>query len=322
MLKRNIGNSDIEVSAVGAGCWAIGGPFWHDGWVGYGDVNDEESLKALRKALELGVNFFDTSDAYGCGRSERIIGEAFSKRRSEVVIATKFGYVPDEKEMKITGENATPEYIKKACESSLKRLGTDYIDLYQFHIHDYDIENAKVVRDFLEELVSLGLIRKYGWSTADPERAKIFAEGKNCVSFQFGLNALREDPFMLDFCENNSMTAINRGPLAMGVLTGKFDKNTEFPENDMRKRFGLNFKEGYLAERIKLIEKIRGIMTRDGRTLVQGMLSWILARSAKTLPIPGFKNEKQIIENSLTLSFGAMKKEDFEEINGITGREF
>ncbi|MBN1149999.1 aldo/keto reductase [candidate division WOR-3 bacterium] len=322
MIKRKLGNSDIEVSAIGAGCWAIGGPFWHDGWVGYGDVDDEESIKSLRKALELGVNFFDTSDAYGCGRSEKIIGEVLSKKRNEVVIATKFGYVSAENEAKIIGENASPAYIKKACESSLKRLKTDYIDLYQFHIHDYDMEKAGEVRDFLEELVSIGMVRKYGWSTADPERAKIFSEGKNCVSFQFGLNALREDPLMVDFCEKNSMTAINRGPLAMGVLTGKFDENTEFPENDMRRRFGLNFKEGHLAERVKLIEKIRGIMTKEGKSLVQGMLSWILARSPTTLPIPGFKNEKQIIENSLTLSFGAMKKEDYEEVNRITGREF
>jgi aryl-alcohol dehydrogenase-like predicted oxidoreductase len=162
-LTRSLGRSGIEVSAVGLGCWAIGGPFFRDGGpVGWGEVDDAESTRAIHRALDLGATFFDTSNVYGAGHSERVLGRALAGRRDEVAIATKFGNVFDESTRHITGADASPEGIRRACEASLRRLGTDRIDLYQLHLGDYDPVAAVEVRETLEELVDEGSIRAYG----------------------------------------------------------------------------------------------------------------------------------------------------------------
>ncbi len=177
--RRTLGRSGVDVSAIGLGCWAIGGPFWRDGKpVGWGEVDDDESVRAIRRGVELGVTFFDTSDVYGAGHSERVLGRALAGVRDEVVIATKFGNTFDETSRVITGSDASPEGIRRACEASLRRLGTDRIDLYQLHLSDYDPVAAAEVRDALEELVADGLVRAYGWSTDDPARAAVFARGR------------------------------------------------------------------------------------------------------------------------------------------------
>ena len=147
MQKRTLGTSGIEVSALGFGCWAIGGPFWVGTQpLGWGEVSDEESIRAIQRSLELGVNFFDTADVYGAGHSERVLAKALSLalkgERDRVVIATKFGNVFDETSKQITGSDASPAYIRAACEASLRRLETEYIDLYQLHTGDLDLEAA------------------------------------------------------------------------------------------------------------------------------------------------------------------------------------
>jgi len=225
MFTRVLGRSGIQVSAMGLGCWAIGGPFWHDGWVAYGDVDDAESTRAIHRALDLGVTFFDTADAYGCGHSERVLGQALAGRRDQVVIATKFGYVPDEEKRQITGTDASPQYIRQACEASLRRLNTDYIDLYQFHIDDYDLDKAVEVRETLEALVADGKIRWYGWSLDNKQvdRIRLFAEGPHCTSIQHTLNIFIDDPPTLELCEKFNLASINQGPLSRGILTGKFN---------------------------------------------------------------------------------------------------
>src|SRR5512136_272865 len=132
-MKRNLGRSGIEVSALGMGCWAIGGPFWSgETPLGWGEVDDDESIRAIHAALDRGVNFFDTANVYGAGHSERVLGRAVAGRRSQVVIATKFNAVFDETTRQVTGSDTSPEGIRSACEASLRRLGTDYIDLLQF----------------------------------------------------------------------------------------------------------------------------------------------------------------------------------------------
>ena len=126
---------------MGMGCWAIGGPFWAgETPLGWGEVDDAESTRALLKAFELGVTFFDTADAYGTGHSEKLLGNAFQSMRDKVVIATKFGNIIDDESKQLVGTDATPNFIRSACEASLRRLQTDYIDLYQFHLNDYPIE--------------------------------------------------------------------------------------------------------------------------------------------------------------------------------------
>jgi aryl-alcohol dehydrogenase-like predicted oxidoreductase len=151
-------------------------------------------------------------------------GRALAGRRNQVVIATKFGVTFDESTRHITGENASPEDIRRACEASLKRLNTETIDLYQFHLGRYDLDQAGVVRDTLEELVAEGKIRHYGWSTDFPECARVFAEGPNCSAAQFQMNVLDDATLMVALCEELNLAGINRGPLAMGLLTGKYGK--------------------------------------------------------------------------------------------------
>lgn len=144
-------------------------------------MDDTESIRAIQRAVDLGVNFFDTADAYGCGHSEEILDQALDGHRDEVVIATKFGGVFDEKTKDWLGHShpngiVSPEYIRKACESSLQRLKTDYIDLYQFHWLDYNPDLASNLLPVLDDLVKENKIRYYGWSTPDPKRAHVFAE--------------------------------------------------------------------------------------------------------------------------------------------------
>ena len=319
MVTRRLGKSNIQVSALGMGCWAIGGPFHHgDSVVGYGRVDDAESIRAIHLALDLGVTFFDTADAYGCGHSERILGQAVSGRRDQVIIATKFGYIPNEATRQIEGESADPEYIRQACEASLRRLQTDYIDLYQLHIWDYAIERLPEIRDTLEELVAEGKIRYYGFSTDDLERAEVFTSGDHFVAMQHGLNVLGEDPGCIDFCQDHQLASINRGPLAMGILTGKFKADTQFAADDMRHRW--NFREGRMADRLKTLDDLREILTSNGRSLAQGALAWIWARSERTIPIPGFKSVDQVRENAGALAHGPLEPGQFEQIEALLGR--
>ena len=155
MSTRVLGRSGIKVSAIGFGCWAIGGPFTMDGKPdGWGAVDDRESAAAIRRALDLGVMFFDTADAYGTGHSEQVLGRALAAHRDEVVIATKFGYTYDAARQALTGQDASPGYIRQACQASLRRLGTDRIDLYQLHVGDLPLSQADEVIGALEELAA------------------------------------------------------------------------------------------------------------------------------------------------------------------------
>jgi len=236
MFKRRLGRSNLEVSAMGLGCWPIGGPWdWleADGSknpVGWGQVDDAESIGAIHYALDTGINFFDTAANYGCGHSERVLGQAVAGRRDKVILATKFGYVVDEEQRTVTESDDVVPRIRQECESSLRNLQTDYIDLYQFHREDsdYDLKKAAEVRDVLETLVDEGKIRWYGWSTDNPEGARVFAQGAHCTAIQHGMNLGYDVPQMLAVCEEHDQASINRTPLGMGVLTGKFNSDTTF----------------------------------------------------------------------------------------------
>ena len=222
-MIRKLGRSGIAVSAMGMGCWAIGGPFWSgDTPHGWGEVDDGESIRAIQTCIYMGINFFDTANVYGAGHSEMVLARAIEGCRDKVIIATKFGSTFDEKTKQTTGSDASPEGIRQACEESLRRLNTDYIDLYQFHINNFPVSEAQGVRNTLEDLVREGKIRTYGWSTDFSDRARFFAEGENCSTIQLQLNVLNDNPEVILVCEESDLAAINRGPLAMGLLTGKY----------------------------------------------------------------------------------------------------
>jgi aryl-alcohol dehydrogenase-like predicted oxidoreductase len=289
-------------------------------------VDDDESVRAVQRAIDLGVFFFDTADAYGAGHSERVLGRALAGRREHVVIATKFSNVFDESTKQMTGSNASPEYIRQACEASLRRLNTDTIDLYQFHNGGYDPDQAGTVRDVLEELVSAGKIRCYGWSTDDPERARIFAEGPNCVAVQHQMNVLNDAGPMVKLCEELDLASINRGPLAMGLLTGKYGADSKLAANDVRGENAPDwmryFKDGRPnPEWLDLLEAVRDILTSGGRTLAQGALAWLWARSEQTVPIPGFRTVAQVEENCAAIQLGPLDAEQMREIDTLLGRK-
>ncbi|MEX2143268.1 MAG: aldo/keto reductase [Anaerolineales bacterium] len=314
---RSLGRSGIQISALGVGCWAMGGSSWGGG------ADDQESILAIRQAMHLGVTFFDTADVYGDGRSERVLAEAVEGRRDQVVIATKFGNMTD----KVTGESTggDPDSIARACDASLQRLNTDYIDLYQFHCNNFEAEKALPAREALEGLVAAGKIRAYGWSTDFPDRARLFAAGPTCTAIQVELNVIDDAPDILDVCDEFDLAAINRGPLAMGLLTGKYKPGSTLPQDDIR---GPNapdwmkfFKHGQPnPEWLSKVDAIRQILTSQGRTLAQGALCWLWARSEKNIPIPGFRNRKQVVENCGALNFGPLTQEQVAEIDRILDR--
>ncbi len=216
---RRLGRSGIEVSPMGLGCWAIGGPFWAGKMpLGWGEVDDEESIRAIQAGLDAGVTLFDTANIYGAGHSERVLARAFAGIRSRVVIATKFNAVFDEATRQRTGDDASPAGIRAACAASLRRLNTDYIDLYQFHAGGYPVNQAGPVRETLEALAKEGKIRAYGWSTDFPDRLEVFAQGPKSAAVQLQLNVLDDNPPILALCEKYDLAALNRGPLAMGLF--------------------------------------------------------------------------------------------------------
>jgi aryl-alcohol dehydrogenase-like predicted oxidoreductase len=323
---RKLGRSGIEVSPMGLGCWAIGGPFWAgETPQGWGKVDDEESIRAIHTGLDLGITLFDTANVYGAGHSERVLARAFAGIRSRVVIATKFNAVFDETTRQVTGSDTSPAGIRQACEDSLRRLNTDYIDLYQFHDNGYPPEKAEPVRETLERLVVEGKIRAYGWSTDFPERVEVFAKGPNCSAIQLQLNVLDDNPAVITLCEKYDLAALNRGPLAMGLLTDKYAASTSLGIDDVRGRKSPDwmkyFKEGqpnkeWLSKR----DAVRQILASNGRSVAQGALAWLWARSQMTLPIPGFRTVAQVNENAGAMKFGPLTADQMREIDTILER--
>ncbi len=322
-MGRVLGRSGIEVSAVGFGCWAIGGPFTMDGRPdGWGAADDDESVAAVRRALELGVTFFDTADVYGAGHSERVLGRALAGHRDEVAIATKFGYTFDAGQRAITGQDTSPGYIRQACQSSLRRLGTDRIDLYQLHVGDLPAARAQEVAGTLDGLVADGLIRGYGWSTDDPERAAAFAGGAHCAAIQHELNVLADAPAMLAVCATLDLASINRSPLAMGLLTGKYGTASQLPADDVRaaQPWVGYFTGGRPAPAwLARLDAIREVLASGGRTLAQGALCWLLARSPRTVPIPGIRTVRQAEQNAAALRLGPLPTAEIAEIARLLG---
>jgi aryl-alcohol dehydrogenase-like predicted oxidoreductase len=214
--------------------------------------------------------------------------------------------------------DAVIEHVRRDCEASLRRLNTDVIDLFQFHVSRYPPEKAAAVRDILEDLVSEGKIRFYAWSTDNPEGARVFAQGTHCVAMQHRLNVVRDAPEMLDVCAEFDLASINRGPLARGMLTGKYAADSRFAQNDLRHRE--RFREQWLLPATEALEKVGVILSSDGRTFAQGALAWIWARSERTIPIPGIRTVAQAEENSQAMAFGPLSGKQMQEIDELLGR--
>lgn len=335
MFKRRLGRSDIEVGALGLGCMEIGGKMKdYEGYLlsdspteeqpmfSLGRVDDGESIRAIHFALDMGINFFDTAPAYGAGHSERLLGDALAGRRDRAVIATKFGKPIDEADNRF-GQYANAreviQNIRKECEDSLRRLRMDYIDLYQYHQMSYPLtEFAEEAIEILETLVAEGKIRFYGWSTDDPECARVFVQGAHCTAIQHGLNVIWDAPELLDICDEFDQASIARGILGMGFLTGKYtveNYKTLLSTEDFRRRDDSAF-----LSLLDELDKVRDILTSNGRTLSQGALAWVWARSKRTIPIPGFRTFSQVEENINTFNFGPLTDKQMKQIEILLER--
>ncbi|GGY97262.1 aldo/keto reductase [Streptomyces poonensis] len=322
LQRRKLGHSDIEAGALGFGCWAIGGE-WQDpegNPLGWGTVDDDESVAAVHRALDLGITFFDTADTYGAGHSERVLGRALRGRRDEVVIATKWGNTFDEHTRTLTGTDDSPGYVRRALTASLARLGTDHVDLYQLHLSDTPLDRALELRDACEELVGEGLIRGYAWSTDDPRRAALFADGPHCVAVQHAANVLQDAPEMFGLCADRDLTSINRSPLAMGLLARRAQGGGgRVGAGDIRAvppAWLTWYGEGGVPAPVwaERVAAVREVLTSDGRTLAQGALAWLWARSPHSLPIPGFRSVAQAEENAGALTYGPLGEDGMKEI--------
>lgn len=321
-MKRKLGKSGIEVSALGMGCWAIGGPWtWAQPGeepfpAGWGKTDDSESIRAIHAGLDAGVNFFDTAANYGAGHSEVLLGQALKGRRDQVVIATKFGHIVNEQEKVVFGDfTKLLGNVRGDIENSLRRLQTDYVDVYQLHHGSYDAELGAEVREVLEDLVKEGKIRWYGWSTDLVDRAKVFAVGEHCTSIQFALNAINDNPEMRQLCADHDLAGINKDPLNRGILTGKFTTASTFPADDIRSR--ADFTEDRIVRRLQCVEALREVLTSGGRTMAQGALAYIWALDERMVPIPGFKSVEQVLDNAGAMGFGPLTSEELAQAQSI-----
>lgn len=322
MNNKTLGKSGIEVSPLGMGCWAMGGPWtWRqpgeDGWpAGWGRVDDQESIRAIHAALDAGVNLFDTAANYGAGHSEQVLGRALKGRRDQVVVATKFGHIVDEQaKLVYRDDDQIIKNVRSNVENSLRRLQTDFIDIYQLHEGSYDTERAPEVMGRLEDLVQQGKIRWYGWSTDLVDRAQVFAEGEHCSSIQFQFNALFDNPEMRALCAERELAGINKDPLHRGILTGKFTPDSTFPKDDIRS--GSDFHAERIVSRLETVEALRELLTSGGRTMAQGALAYIWAADPRMVPIPGFKTVKQVQENAAAMQFGPLSQDELDQVHQI-----
>ncbi len=225
----------------------------------------------------------------------------------------------------LTGIDVSPGYIREACHASLKRLGTDWIDLYQLHVGDLPLDQVDEVISTLETLRDEGLIRYYAWSTDDPERATLLGDYDQAAAVQFDMNVFEDAEDMLNICRTNGHASIIRAPLAMGFLSGKFSRDKRLPEDDIRSKppqWLRYFDDGGHAVQVwsDQLDSIRELLTSGGRTLAQGALAWIWARDENTIPIPGVRTVAQVEENVGAIEFGPLDQDNMREIDQILER--
>jgi aryl-alcohol dehydrogenase-like predicted oxidoreductase len=298
MRTKTLGKTGIEVSEVGFGCWAIGGPAslgkMQTGW---GKVDDTDSLKALEAAFDCGINFYDTADVYGDGHSEQLVAKAFAKRRPQVVIATKGGNLTDE-----NGEwqkNFSGDFLVHRIEDSLRRLRTDYIDLYQLHTPytEEQFQQALSSAEALDRLVEQGKLRAYGISISALEHGLRQIEQGFGASIQVVYNILDRGPEeeLFPKAKHANMGIISRVPLAYGFLTGKFTKESRFGPDDHRSH---SVPPEKIADWVAKVDRLKPIATEFGIPMAQLALQYILGQEAVSVVIPGGKNASQVSQNA------------------------
>jgi aryl-alcohol dehydrogenase-like predicted oxidoreductase len=310
MEYRKLGDSDLEISEIGFGAWGVGGaPFWST-------EGDHPSCKAILKAVDLGVNFFDTAPVYGFGHSEELLGKTLKPVRDKVILATKCGLVWDKEQLGAIAKNASRASILNEVEQSLRRLQTDVIDLYQVHWPDVNTPQAETMETLLE-IQAQGKIRHIGVSNYSVEQMQECLKVGNLVSLQPEYSLLERsiEKETVPFCTRNQIGIIAYSPLSSGVLTGKYDKSTKFKDWRSKGIIGTFEGEGY-ENNIEKVDRLKALAETDGKTCAQMAINWVTRQPGLATALVGVKNESQMEENlrSVGWELSGDQQEKIEEI--------
>ncbi|HEX2845747.1 MAG TPA: aldo/keto reductase [Chitinophagaceae bacterium] len=290
MKKRKLGSQGLEASALGLGCMGMS-DF-------YGSRNDEESLKVLDRAIELGITFWDTADMYGPYTNEELVGKALKKHRQKVTLATKFGIVRDPNDPTKRGINGRPEYVRSSVAGSLKRLDTDTIDLYYLHRKDPEVPIEETV-GAMGQLVKEGKVKGIGLSEVSPQTLrKAHAEFPvSAVQTEYSLWSREPEDGMLQTCQELGIAFVAYSPLGRGFLTGQFRKFEDLAPDDYR-RFSPRFQGENFQKNLDLVKKLEELAEEKGCKASQLALAWVMAQGDYIFPIPGTKRVSYLEENA------------------------
>jgi len=290
MLRRPLGKTGTTVSAIGLGCMGMS-EF-------YGAGNDQQSLETLTAALDQGIDFLDTADMYGVGHNEELLGRFLKGRRERVVLATKFGIVRSRDNPAARRIDNSPQYVRQACDASLRRLGIDTIDLYYIHRRDRSVEVEDAV-GAMAELVKAGKVRYLGLSEVAPEtlRRAHAVHPITAIQSEYSLWSRGPEREMLSTCRELGVTFVAYSPLGRAILTGAVKGEDSFAAGDFR-RSNPRFQGDALRQNLRLVEGLAGFAKKRGSTSAQIALAWLLSKQPDVVPIPGTKRPRYVIENA------------------------